>query len=185
MALGLLNFPHTAYLVTLGDHELYDGLSAATLTLTGDLPSVPFRVAVTLLSSTGHTDCTGTVTVGTETLTFTGSGQTKKSTKTLTALPTITTNNIDCSILVVAITTNGDAIQEEVTTAKKVRFEPTTRTYMAPSGVYTQFVAYAMIRDETIKLHDTIRYLGTDYLVKRIEAFPWLDGKELYRILYF
>ena len=182
--LGLLNFPHNAYLVTLEDHVLYDGLSSSSITLTGTLPQSTFRVSVSLYPVSGHSDCVGSVIVGSETLTFISVG-TKKTTNALTALPIITTSNIDCNMLIEAITTNGDKIKTEVLTAKKVRWEPTTKAFTSPSGALTQCVAYAMIRDTTIKIHDTIRYLGTDYIVKQIEAFPWLDGKELYRVLYF
>jgi len=97
----------SAYRVVKGKHKLYDDTTAATLNLTGSLPSVPFRVAVTLSSVTGHTDVAGTVTVGSETLTFTTA--TRKTTTTLlSALPTITTSGLNCNILVEAITSAGD-----------------------------------------------------------------------------
>lgn len=180
----LLSFPHTAYLVTKASHELYAGVTSATLTLTGSLPSVSFRVAVTLSSVTGHPDCTGSVSVGSETLTFTSAGK-KTTTTALSALPTITTSGLDCDILIEAITTGGAPVFVETLTTLKIRFEPTTKAFVNAVGIWTQSSAYCMVVNSTIQIGDVIRYNSADYPVRQIEALNWLDGTEIYRILYF
>jgi hypothetical protein len=45
--------------------------------------------------------------------------------------------------------------------------------------------AYAMIVNSTVNIGDIIRYNSIDYLVKQIEVYNWLDGTEIYRVLYF
>jgi hypothetical protein len=57
--------------------------------------------------------------------------------------------------------------------------------YQNAVGAWTQSQAYAMVVGSTIGLNSTIRYNSTDYTTKQVEAFNWLDGTELYRILYF
>lgn len=180
----LLSFPHTAYLVEKSNHVLYDGLAAATLTLAGSLPAVAFRVAVTLSSVTGHTDVAGSVVVGSETLTFTAAGK-KTTTTALSALPVVTTSSLDCNILIEAITTGGAPVLAETLTTLKIRFEPTTKAFVNAVGTWTQSYAYCMVVNSTIQIGDVIRYNSVDYPVRQIEAFNWLDGTEVYRILYF
>ena len=180
----LLNFPHDASLVTKSDHILYDDLSAATLTLTGELPVVAFRCRVTISPVTDHIDVAGSVTIGTETLTFMAAG-TKATTINLSALPTITTANLDCNILVVAIGAGGQPIQDETLTTLKIRFEPTSKMYQNVAGTWTQSTAYCMVVSSTPGINSVIRYNSTDYTTRQVEAFTWLDGTEVYRILYF
>lgn len=180
----LLNFPHDASLVTKSDHVLYDNVSATTLTLTGDLPSVAFRCRVTISSVTDHIDVAGSVTVGTEILTFMAAG-TKTTTTSLSALPTITTSNLDCNILIIAVGVNGQPIQDETLTTLKIRFEPTSKMYQNVAGTWTQSTAYCMVVSSTPGINSVIRYNSTDYTTRQVEAFSWLDGTEVYRILYF
>ena len=180
----LLKFPHDASLVTKSDHILYDDLSAATLTLTGDLPSVSFRCKVTISATTDHTDMVGSVMIGTELLPFVAAG-TKTTTIVLSALPAITTTNLDCNIQIVAIGAGGQPIQDETLTTLKIRFEPTSKMYQNVAGEWTQSTAYCMVVSSTPGINSVIRYNSTDYTTKQVEAFPWLDGTEVYRILYF
>lgn len=180
----LLNFPHAANLVVKSSHVLYNAASASPLVLTGTLPSVGFRCSVRLYIATTKTDCAGTVTIGSEVLSF-GAAGTKFTTILLYALPTIITTGLNCMIEIVAVDSHGARIEDETLTGIKIRFEPTTKMYTAPGGAWTQSIAYAMIVNTTVKLDDVIRYNSIDYSIKQIEAFPWLDGTELYRILYF
>ena len=107
-----------AHRVDRANWKLFLGNAAASLVLNGDgLPSVAFRCAITVTSITGHTDCAGTVTVGSETKTFTASGQRMTTTTLLTALPAITTAGLDCQVLVEAISASGAAILKETLTA--------------------------------------------------------------------
>lgn len=172
-----------AYIVTSSIAELYDAASAATLTLTGTAPTVPYRLRITLSGA----DCTGTVTInGSETLTFVAAGK-KVTTTTLTAnsLPTITTANLNCNILIECLDVGGSPIYAETTTLIKVRHEPESATVRDPMGNFTTYNGYVMVRNSTITLGDKIRINTTDYQVKRIEPQKWLDGTETHRIVYF
>ncbi|MCK9568968.1 hypothetical protein M0R72_08510 [Candidatus Pacearchaeota archaeon] len=180
----LLSFPHDAYLVTEAAVSLFDGTLTASPTI-GAWPSgVTGRCKVTISSVTGHTDVAGTITIGTETLTFIQAGI-KQTTVNLTAKPTVTSSGLDCHCHITVVDTGGADVVAETLTAIKIRFEPTSKMYMNATGAWTQSQAYAMVVNSTIKINDIIRYNSTDYPVKQIEAFNWLDGIELYRILYF
>lgn len=86
--------------------KIYEGYSSGVGTLNGDgLPPVSFLCKVTL---TG-TDCIGTVTINSEVLTFSGAGTLTTATL-LSALPTITCTNLNCYVVVDAVTTTGSAI---------------------------------------------------------------------------
>ena len=176
-------FKTDAYIVASSIQELYDAASAATLTLTGIAPTVAYRLRITLSGA----DCAGTVTIdGTETLTFTAATP-KITTTNLTAnaLPTVTTANLSCNILIECLTTGGAPIYAETTTLIKVRHEPELVTIREPSGNFTTYNGYVMVRNSTITLGDKIRINSTDYHAKRIEPQSWLDGTETYRIVYF
>lgn len=176
-------FKTDAYIVASSIQELYDAASAATLTLTGIAPTVAYRLRITLSGA----DCAGTVTMdGTETLKFTAA-TTKITTTNLTAnaLPTVTTANLSCNILIECLTTGGAPIYAETTALIKVRHEPELVTIREPSGNFTTYNGYVMVRNSTITLGDKIRINSTDYHAKRIEPQSWLDGTETYRIVYF
>lgn len=180
----LLDFPHDAYWVNRGVKTLYDDVpTESPITLTGSAPSVSFRVKVTISAVTDHEDCTGTVNINSETLTFTKAA-TKLSTTLLTVLPTVTYSGLDCNIAITCIDSMGVVINGETLTAFKMRFEATSKTYMDRLGNWTQSEAFAMTTSP-VGLADIVRYGGIDYEVKKVESYPWLDGTELYRILYF
>ncbi len=48
--------------VVKSNHELYNDLSEATLTLTDSLPAEPFKAAITVQAVEDHADCSGSVT---------------------------------------------------------------------------------------------------------------------------
>lgn len=173
----------SGYRVTKANHTLYDGLSAAALSLTGSLPSVAFRCAVTLSTATGRTDCAGSVVVGSETLAFTAAGK-KITTVSLSALPTITTANIDCNILVEAITTGGAPIQEETHTEIYCRFQNTQKAFQNSAGEWTQSQAVAFVSDSNLVLGSVFSFDGYDYSIAQVSAHADLDGDEVFRKLY-
>lgn len=173
-----------AYLVTKAAVSLFDGTLTASPTIGSWPTGITGRCKVIISSVTGHTDCTGTITIGSETLTFTQAG-TKQTTINLTAKPTITSSGLDCHCHITVIDVGGADVVAETLTAIKIRFEPTSKMYMNTVGAWTQSQAYCMVVNSTIKINDIIRYNSTDYQVKQIEAFNWLNGNELYRILYF
>lgn len=180
----LLKFPHTAYLVEKAAVTIFDGTITATPTLTAWPAGITGRCKVTLSSFTGHTDCAGSITVGSETLTFTQAG-TKLTTTNLTSLPSVSSSGLDCHCRIAVIDSGGAEISAETLTTIKIRFEPTSKSFVDASGSWTQSTAFAMVQNSSIELNDIIRYNSINYPVKQIEAFNWLDGNELYRVLYF
>lgn len=180
----LLSFPHSAYSVAKSPVSLFDGTLTASPTI-GSWPSgVTGRCKVTISSVTGHTDCAGSITIGSETLTFAQAG-TKQTTVNLTTKPTVTSSGLDCHCRITVIDTGGADIFAETLTAIKIRFEPTSKMYQDAKGAWTQSQAYAMVVNSSIGIGYTIRYNSTDYPVKQIESLNLLNGNELYRILYF
>ena len=165
---------------------LFSGLVAASLVLTGSLPAVPFRIAVTLASTTGHTDCAGSVVVGSETLTFTTA--TRKTTTTiLSALPVITCSGLDCNILVDAINSGGAPIFLETTTDIKIRMKSKMKSIPSPQGGWESIresYAISWARD-AVAVGDIIRYGGEDYIVQDIEKLRGFASSELIRKLMF
>jgi len=175
-----------AYLVERSNHVLFSGSAAATLTLTGAKPSVAFRVAVTLSTSTGHTDVAGTVTVGSEVITFTAA--TRKTTTTqLSALPVITTSGLNCTVLVEAIDAAGAPIIAETLTAVHIRMKSRTKSIPAPSGGWESVrQSYAVSwSSDGVEVGDVIRYGSTDYTVSAIEPLRGFASTEIVRKLIF
>jgi hypothetical protein len=173
----------SGYRVTKVNHTLFDGLSAATLTLTGSLPSVAFRCAVTLYTAGAHTDCAGSVMVGSETLTFSGASK-KITTVNLSALPTITTSGLDCMVLVEAITTGGAPIQTETQTAIYCRLQNTQKSFQNAEGEWTQSQAIAYVSDSSFEVGSVFSQGGYDYQIAQVSAHSDLSGDEVFRKLY-
>lgn len=182
-------FPHAklcdqAYLVTKAAHSLYNAASAATLTLTGTLPSVTFRCSVRLYTAAGKTDCTGSVVVGSETLAFAGSGK-KTTTTLLTALPVVTTSNLNCMIEIIALNSGGAEIQSETLTAIDIKFRDEAEYYSQAIGGFVKRPAQCVTDETTSQINDVIRYSGTDYPIKAIHTKRDRLGIERRRILQF
>lgn len=179
----ITEFPEDAYLVTYSNHILYDGTpSVSPITLTGSAPNTAFRCKVTISAVTGHADVAGTITIGTETLTFAAAG-TKTATSALSALPVITTSGLDCNILIEAITTGGAPIQAETATATKIQFENTASGYFNAQGQWTIYSgSYAMCRDAAA-VGDKLRYGGSDLPIEKVDTEKWFS-KILYYIFY-
>ncbi len=177
----ILSFPDAAYIVTNANQILYNASSAATLTLTGSLPSVAFRCSVRLYAATGKTDCAGRVTVGAENLDFLAAGK-KTTTTLLTALPTITTTNLNCMIEILAIDSGGSPIEIETATATKIQFENTSSGFFTPEGVWKVYSgSYALCKDAAV-VNDVLRY-GSDMPIKKVDVEKWFS-KILYYIFY-
>jgi hypothetical protein len=171
-----------AYWIQKSNHIFYQGLSVASPVLTGALPSVAFRVAITLASTTGHTDCAGSVVVGTETLTFSAAGK-KTTTTSLSALPVISCVGLDCNILIEAISTGGAPLQLETSTATRVRKEAYQSGYFNAAGVWTT-TRDAIYCKSLMAVGDKIRYGSQDYSILKVEDNPDLGGEsEFYTYL--
>ncbi|MCK9571283.1 hypothetical protein M0R72_20205 [Candidatus Pacearchaeota archaeon] len=169
----------TAYRVTKTNWTLFNGASAATLILTGTKPTVLFRLKITL----SGTDCAGTVTVNSEVITFTQSA-TKTTTTNLTALPTITTANLSCTVKVECIDMGGAPIVSETKTAFLCRWMDTTRSYIDSTGTWTQSLAEVLTADTLCVVGSEIEYLSVRYTIAKVTAFSKLSGREFLRRLY-
>ena len=177
-----------AYLVTKGTWQVWNALSAATLTPLV-FPTQNCRLSVTLSASTTHTDCAGTITIGTETLTFTAAGR-KDATTLLTSAPAITTSGLNCWILIEAYDRGGLPIPKETLTDIEIIVFPRTQwTFI--SGLWTQTdfdirtTAEAQVGD-VIRFYDS--FLGRTRDVKVKAALGGMDiegegAEEAFRVL--
>jgi hypothetical protein len=173
-----------AYRVDQANWKLFTGLSSLLPTLNGDgLPSVPFRCAVTLSSVTGHADCAGSITIGSEILTFTAAGK-KTTTTFLPALPVISPAGLDCNILVEAMNSGGAPILKETTTAIKCRFMKSQKAFVDAAGAWTLSQAIADTTDSNCSIGDMFRFDGVDYIIGQISCFVGPTGTEIFRRLF-
>ena len=172
-------------LVTYALWELFNALSAATLTLTGAAPTGSFRCSVTLSASGTHIDCTGTVIVGSEVLTFLGAAK-KTTTTYLTSLPVITTANLDCNIKIVATDVNGNDLQKETDTTIAVDWDDSTTYYPNSAGGFTRSDSNCETDCLTAKIGDPVVHNGKTVPVKNIkDGEQTLSGTVLSKILQF
>ncbi len=173
-----------AYRVDRANWRIYNGLSSGVGTLNGDgLPAVPFRCAVTVSVATGHTDCAGSITIGSETLTFTAAGK-KTTTTFLSALPAISCTGLDCNVLVEALNSGGAPILKETATAIKCRFMNSQKAFMDAAGAWTLSQAIADTTDSNCSIGDMFRFDGIDYIIGQISCFVGPTGTEIFRRLF-
>lgn len=173
-----------AYRVDRANWKIFSGLASVLPSLaSGDgLPAVAFKCAVTLSTSTGHTDVNGSVVIGSETLAFTTATR-KTTTVLLSALPVISHSGLDCNILIEALT-GGANILKETATAIKCRFMQAQKAYQDGAGVWTQSKGIADTTDSNCNIGDVFRFGGIDYQIGQVACFTDLAGTELYRRLY-
>ena len=170
------------YRVAKSIATLYNDDSAATLILTGDAPTVAYRLRITL-SGTG---CAGTITINsTETLTFT-QASTKITTTTLAAesLPTVTTANLSCNILIECINVGGAIIYNE--TAKEIdcRYKDTQKSFQDANGQWNTTSGIAYVTEVTCTVGTIFSCDGYDYNIARVDIMTGLDGSEEGRKLW-
>jgi hypothetical protein len=179
---------NSSYLVTKAAVSLYDGNAAATLTLTGTWPTGKTgRLKITISSVAGHTDCAGTMTVGSETLTFTQAA-TKLTTTSLTANPSVTTSGLDCYIHITVIDVAGQDIIAETLTSIDVSWNDTQKYIPDSSGGWTVITeTYATTDNSSIVAGDVLRKTsaGTDYKVRAVKPINNFLGLEIKRKLIF
>lgn len=169
----------SAYLVEESVKELYDGVPASRpLTISATPPTVNYRCQVTLSAVTGHTDCAGSITVGSDTLTFSAAGK-KICTTTITAStkPAVTFTGLDCNILIECIDVGGQPIYSESLTAINVRLEPHQSSLQQPNGTYTKITDTAIYSTTALAVGDTIRINSTDYTLKQVDPEYDLGGE--------
>lgn len=186
---------HLALKVTKTVHKLYDAVvTPGTLTLTGTaLPS--FACAITVTAEPGHTNCSGTVAVGSETKTFSASGQRMTTTNLLSAIPVVIVAGLDCHILIEAITQGDQTIYDETTSNLPCRIWLKRKNVPKPEGGFTSIrVTEMWVRDFTIVENDIIKFdinnkkdptNGDRYPVASIGSIEGVGGREKLRVLQF
>jgi hypothetical protein len=106
---------HLAKKITRTNKILFDGnvIANGAVALTGTKPSISFRCRVTVSAVTGHTDMTGSLAVGADSLVFVQAGA--KTTDTLlSALPVVVNNGLNCHVLIEAIDEDGNDISVDM-----------------------------------------------------------------------
>lgn len=166
-----------AYLVTTAPQKLYDAVpTASPLVLVGSAPSTAFRCRVALSAVAGHTDCAGTITIGTETFTFLQAGS-KQTTVNLSALPVVTYANINCKVAIECINSGGAPIQVETTTAILTRIESHQSGFLNAQGIWTTINDTQIFSDTLLAINDVVRKGTKDYHIKQIDENLGLDDE--------
>ena len=186
-------YTDSSYLVTKAIVELYDAVPSTSpipSSAIGTPPTQAYRCRVKVTSATSHTDCTGSVTIGSDTLTFTTSGQVKITTTQITAStkPSIAYSGLDCQITIECLDAGGAPIYAETETAIDVAWNDTQKHVPAPEGGWTTITnTTASTEDSTIAVGDILRKTstGADYQVKAIKSIKNHLRLEIKRILTF
>ena len=184
-----MSFPHAkltdpALLVTKAAASIFDGTMVASPTI-GTWPTgITGRCKVTISLVAGHTDLSGTIVIGSETLTFTQAG-TKTTTTNLTAKPTVSSANIDCHCHITVIDAGGADVLTETTTAIDIKFKDEAEYYSQSMGGFVKRPAQCVTDETASRVNDVIRYNLVDYPIKAIHAKRDRLGIERRRVLQF
>jgi hypothetical protein len=174
-----------AYRVDRSNWYIFEDITWPVLIPNGDgLPSGAFKCAVTVTAITGHADCAGTVTIGSETKTFTTSGQRLTTTNLLTAMPSMSTSGLDCEILIEALNAGGSPIIKETALAIKIGFKKTQKAFMDSTGNFTQSSALAKTTDTNCNAGIIIQVDDYDYSIEQVDIKNKPSGREYMRKLY-
>ena len=144
------------YKLELATWAIFDDVvTTGELTLDA-VPDYPVKYAVTLSAIEGHTICTGSVTVGSEVLSF--DSQNRLVTASLyEAKPIISTADLDCNAKVECVTEFGEIIEISSLTPMMVLHFPKTRIIRDPSGSGSMQTDYDMFATNTsLKIGDQI-----------------------------
>ncbi|MFA5378299.1 MAG: hypothetical protein WC455_21270 [Dehalococcoidia bacterium] len=164
-----------AYKVAKAAVSLFDGTLTASPTI-GSWPSgITGRCKVTLSSVTSHTDCAGTVTIGSETLTFTQAG-TKLTTTSLTAKPIVSSSGLDCHCHITVIDTGGADVVAETLTAINTRIESYQSGFYNSQGIWTKTDSL-ILSDTSLSIGDIVRKGAQNHIIKKADDNPDL-GQE-------
>ena len=164
-----------AYLVAKAAVSLFDGTLTASPTIGSWPTGTTGRCKVIISSVTGHTDCAGTITIGSETLTFTQAG-TKQTTISLTAKPTVTSSALDCHCHITVTDVGGADVTAETLTAINTRIEAYNSGFYNSQGVWTKTNSLILSTTE-IQIGDIVRKGARDYRIRNAEDTPDL-GQE-------
>lgn len=176
---------HTCYLVAKSTAKLYDAVGSGALTLSGAWPAgLTGRVAITVTSVAGHTDVAGSIAVGSESKAFSASGQRLTYTTYLTALPAIVASGLDCHILVEVLTTSGQPYYAETLTTVTCRWTSTQKSFRNSIGEWETSDAEVLTTSTLPNATDVLRYESVDYVVRQVNPYSKLSGREFLRRLY-
>ena len=162
-----------AYLVTKAAVSLFDGTLTASPTIGSWPTGITGRCKVIISSVTGHTDCAGTITIGSETLTFTQAG-TKQTTVNLTAKPTVTSAGLDCHCHITVIDAAGADVASETLTAINTRIEAYNSGFYNSQGIWTKTNSLILSTTE-LRIGDIVRKGTRDYRIQNAEDNPDLS----------
>ncbi len=177
----------TSSLVTKAAASLYDGNSAATLTLLAWPTGKTGRLKITISAISGHTDVSGTISVGSEAIVFTQAG-TKLTTTSLTANPVITCANLDCHVHITVVDVAGQDILVETLSDVAISWNDTSHWVQVAEGKYTSMVETTATTDDTsVVVGSVLRKTGetTDYTVRAVKKIKDRMGQEIKRKLTF
>ena len=166
----MIGMNSTVYKIAKTVHTLYDAVPSASPLALAAAPTGNFRCMVTLAASGDHTDCSGTITVGTETLTFTAAGA-KFTTILLAALPAVTYSNLDCNITITCLDSQGQPIYSTVATLlNSAGWFASGKLIQVAANQWDQSTAFVLTDDITLKQGDWVRYDGENYQIKKAEV---------------
>ena len=168
-----------AYLVTKAAASLFDGTLTASPTIGSWPTGITGRCKVTISSVTGHTDYVGSITIGSETLTFPAGLTppiTKQTTISLTAKPTVTSSGLDCHCHITVTDVGGADVVAETLTAINTRIEAYNSGFYNSQGVWTKTNSLILSTTE-LQIGDIVRKGTRDYRIQNAEDNPDL-GQE-------
>jgi hypothetical protein len=187
-------FKHLAYRVTKATRKFFDATVTGTLALSGTVPATGCRCRVKVTSVAGHTDCNGSLAIGSDTLAFTTSGQVKSTTTTATSLPVTTTSNLDCHILIECVDTSGNPIMDETNIELPCKIEIKTKSIPNASGGWTSIQTTAMKARGAFAPLDIIKFdldnffdptNGDAYPIASVRPLRAMQGRESIQIIEF
>jgi hypothetical protein len=176
--------------IVQGPWELYDGLTPELDLSEAAIPVEAFRVAITVSPVAGHTTVEGTVHIDEEELEFTEATRLTND-EELTALPEITTEGLDCNILIECISTTGEPLYHETLVSITCVVFPKTSIRRDPNGSGFMETTYNVYTEAALKIGDQIRYTdphqGTSidiYVKDRSGAVDLEDNTQPFNVLY-
>lgn len=138
-------------------------------------------------------DVAGTITVGSDVLTFTAAG-TKLTSTNLTSLPVITTGNLDCYILITALDSGGNPIQTSTETDLPCTIKLISRGVQASDGTWASVKSTEIRARGSFDVGDIIKFDihnffdptdGIEHPVTNWRPDKGLMGRENIKILEF
>ncbi len=190
-------FLHLAKRCTKAVASIFDGTMVASPTIGAWPTGTTGRCKVTLSSVTGHTDCVGSITIGSETLTFSAGLTppiTKQTTTNLTAKPTVSSTGLDCHAHITVIDTGGADVYTTTETDLPCKIEIKSKNIPSPQGGWTSIQSTEMQARGTFAEGETIKFdidnpfsttNGTEYKVAAIKPKVGYMGKESIKVLTF